>query len=77
LCDYTPGKQGLGLPGAAAVETRCRDSARARPGGSCGVPLARLLRVIGTPITGEWLKLTAIAVFVFGLCVAAYLANRP
>jgi hypothetical protein len=33
--------------------------------------------VIGTPITGEWLKLTAIAVFVFGLCVAAYLANRP
>jgi hypothetical protein len=33
--------------------------------------------VIGTPVMGEWLKLTAIAVFVVGLCVAAYLANRP
>jgi hypothetical protein len=33
--------------------------------------------VIGAPVMAEWLKLTAIAVFVVGLCVAAYLANRP
>ena len=33
--------------------------------------------VIGAPVVGEWPKLTAIAVFVVGFCVAAYLANRP
>jgi hypothetical protein len=36
-----------------------------------------VLLVIGAPVIGEWLQLTAIAVFVVGLCVAAYLANRP
>jgi hypothetical protein len=36
-----------------------------------------VLLVIGAPVVSEWLKLSAIAVFVVGLCVAAYLANRP
>jgi hypothetical protein len=36
-----------------------------------------VLLVIGAPVVGEWPKLTAIAVFVVGFCVAAYLANRP
>jgi hypothetical protein len=43
-------------------------------GGSEG---GMLLLVLGAPVMGEWLKLSAIAVFVVGLCVAAYLANRP
>jgi hypothetical protein len=33
--------------------------------------------MVGALVTGEWLKLTAVAVFVVGLCAAAYLANRP
>ncbi len=36
-----------------------------------------VLLVLGAAIVREWLKLSAIAVFVVGLCVAAYLANRP
>jgi hypothetical protein len=36
-----------------------------------------VLLVLGAPVVAEWLKLSAIAVFVVGLCVAAYLANRP
>jgi hypothetical protein len=36
-----------------------------------------VLLILGSPVVGETLKLSAIAVFVVGLCVAAYLANRP
>jgi hypothetical protein len=36
-----------------------------------------VLLMLGAPVVGEWLKLSAIAVFVVGLGVAAYLANRP
>jgi hypothetical protein len=36
-----------------------------------------VLLVMGALAVGETLKLSAIAVFVVGLCVAAYLANRP
>jgi hypothetical protein len=36
-----------------------------------------VLLVLGAAVMGEGLKLSAIAMFVVGLYVAAYLANRP
>jgi hypothetical protein len=36
-----------------------------------------VLLTVGALAVSGWLKVSAIAVFVVGLCVAAYLANRP